>query len=89
MFVLEVKQNTYVNAYDSETKRDLGNDAGEYKLQPGSYPIREFSVDINQVYCMTILKDNKFIEIQFFDDCEEDDPFTNYLEIKYSKGSKQ
>lgn len=85
MFVLEVKQNTYVNAYDSKTKQDLGNDTGEYKLQPGLYPIREFDVDINQVYCMTIIKDNKLIEIQFCDDCEDDDPLTNYLEIKYLK----
>ena len=88
MFVLEVKQNIYVNAYDSKTKQDLGNDSGEYKLQPGLYPIREFDVDINQVYCMTIIKDNKLIQIQFFDDCEDDDSLTNYLEIKYLKGDK-
>lgn len=85
MFVLEVKQNTYVNACDSTTKQDLGNESGEYELQPGSYPICEFDVDINQVYYMTIIKDNKPIEIQFFDDCEDDDPLTNYLEIKYLK----
>ena len=85
MFVLEVKQNTYVNACDSTTKQDLGDESGEYELQPGLYPIREFDVDINQVYCMTIIKDNKHIEIQFCDDCEDDDPLTNYLEIKYSK----
>lgn len=89
MFVLEVKQNTYVNAYDSTTKQDLGDESGEYELQPGSYPIREFDVDINQVYCMTIIKDNKLIQIEFCDDCEDDDSLTNYLEIKYLKGGKQ
>lgn len=90
MFVLKVKQNTYVNAYDSKTKQDLGDDTGEYKLQPGLYPIREFSVDINQVYCMTIIKNNKPIEIQFCDECEDNDSLTNYLEIKYLilKGDK-
>ena len=54
-------------------------------MQPGLYPIREFDVDINQVYCMTIIKDNKPIEIQFGDYCEDDDSLTNYLEIKYLK----
>lgn len=85
MFVLEVKQNTYVNAYDLKTKQDLGDDTGSYELQPGLYPIREFSVDINQVYCMTIIKGNKPIEILFGDYCEDDDLLTNYLEIKYLK----
>lgn len=85
MFVLEVKQNTYVNAYDSKTKQDLGDESGEYELQPGLYPIREFDVDINEVYCMTIIKDNKLIEIQFGDYCEDDDSLANYLEIKYLK----
>lgn len=85
MFVLEVKQNTYVNACASKTKQDLGDESGEYELQPGLYPIREFDVDINQVYCMTIIKDNKPIEIQFGDYCEDDDSLTNYLEIKYLK----
>lgn len=85
MFVLEVKQNTYVNAFDSITKKDLGNDSGEYELQPGLYPIREFDENVNEVYCMTIIKDNKPIEIQFGDYCEDDDPLTNYLEIKYLK----
>ena len=86
MFVLEVKQNTYVNAFDSTTKQDLGDESGEYELQPGSYPIREFDVDINQVCCMTIIKDNKPIEIQFLDEGDEaDDPLTDYLEIKYLK----
>lgn len=89
MFVLEVKQNTYVNAFDSTTKQELGDESGEYELQPGLYPIREFDVDINEVYCMTIIKDNKLIEIQFGDYCEDDDSLTNYLEIKYSKGGKQ
>ena len=84
----EVKQNTYVNACDSTTKQDLGDESGEYELQPGLYPIREFDVDINEVYCMTIIKDNKLIEIQFGDYCEDDDSLTNYLEIKYSKGGK-
>ena len=88
MFVLEVKQNTYVNAFDSTTKQKLGDESGEYELQPGLYPIREFDVDINEVYCMTIIKDNKLIEIQFGDYCEDDDSLTNYLEIKYSKGGK-
>ena len=85
MFVLEVKQNTYVNACDSKTKQDLGNESGEYELQPGLYPILEFCVYINQLCCMTIIKNNKSIEIQFCDDCEDDDPLTNYLEIKYLK----
>ena len=85
MFVLEVKQNTYVNAFDSTTEQDLGDESGEYELQPGLYSIREFDVDINEVYCMTIIKDNKPIEIQFGDYCEDDDSLTNYLEIKYLK----